>query len=111
MRIDEQKHGAVTVLRANGPIAGEDATDFALRLQRAAKETLGRLVIDASAIPFIDSEAIEAMLDTSEILGDMGGTLKICAANETLREVLDLTGVASSLEQFENISDAVRSFL
>ncbi len=111
MRIDEHKHGAVTVMRAHGPVAGEDAQDFSLRIQRAARETLGRLVIDASAIPFIDSAAIEAMLDASDILGDMGSTLKICAANETLREVLVLTGVASSIEQFETVSDAVRSFL
>ncbi len=111
MRIDEHKHGAVTVMRAQGPVAGEDAQDFAQRLQRAARDTLGRIVLDASAIPFVDSTALEAMLDASDILGDMGSTLRICAANETLREILDLTGIASSIEQFESVSDAVRSFL
>ena len=111
MRIDEHKHGAVTVMRAQGPVAGADAQDFAQRVQRATRETLGRLVLDASAIPFVDSSALEAMLDASDILGDMGSTLKICGANETLREVLDLTGIASSVEQFESVSDAVRSFL
>ena len=111
MQIDEQRHGGVTVLRARGAIAGEDASDYATRLDRVAREALGRIVLDMSGVPYVDSAALESILGTGDVLAGMGRSIKLCCVNETLREVLDLTGVGSSVEQFESVPDAVRSFL
>ncbi len=111
MQIDEQKHGAVTVLRPRGSVAGDDAKDFAQRLVRSVRESLGRVVLDASAVSFVDSLALEALLDAGDALEDMGQTLRLCGVSETVREVLELTGVAQSIEQYATVSDAVRSFL
>ncbi|MBX3316572.1 MAG: STAS domain-containing protein [Phycisphaeraceae bacterium] len=111
MKIDEQAHGAVTVIRPRGPIAQQDAAVFAAAVRGASQRTLGRLVIDASDVPFLDSKGLEAILDLADELADMGQSLRVCGVCETVREALDLTEILESLEQFEDVSSAVRSFL
>jgi anti-anti-sigma factor len=111
MDIVEQRQGAVTVLRPQGPLALDDAARFKRRAEEALGKSLGRFVIDASSIPYIDSEGLEVLVDLSELLGQSGHALKVCGTNETLREVFDLSDVASLFEHYEDVNTAVRSFL
>ena len=53
-------------------------------------KSMGRVMIDASAIPFVDSSGIEALVDLTDQLSQSGRALKLCAANDTLKEVLNL---------------------
>jgi anti-anti-sigma factor len=111
MEIDEQRQGAVTVLRPHGPLALDDALRFKRRVEDAVSKSLGRVVLDTSGIPYLDSRGLEALVDLSERLAESGQALKLCGANETLREVFDLADVSALFEQFEDVNTAVRSFL
>lgn len=111
MQIQEQKQGAVTVLRPIGPLTVEDAQGLRSRLMDVRKASMGRFVLDASAMPFIDSRGLEVLIETHDELSRSGQSLKVCGINETVREVLDLTDVASLVEHFEDAGSAVRSFL
>jgi anti-sigma B factor antagonist len=109
--IKEQKYGAVLVVRPEGPLKGDDAEAFKNRMTRALGESLGRCVVDASAIKFIDSKGLEALVEVNETVSQTGCLLKLCGANDTVREVLDLTQLASLFEQYDDLNSAVRSFL
>ena len=111
MEILEQRQGAVTVLKPLGPLSQEDAELFKKRLHDVLNKSLGRFVVDVSAVPYVDSLGLEAFVDVTEVLAQSGQALKVCAANDTLREVFDLTEIMSMLETFEDVNSAVRSFL
>lgn len=111
MDIHEQRHGAVTVLRPQGPLCLADAENFARRMEEVLARSLGRFVVDASAIPYIDSQGLESLVKATEELAQSGRSLRLCGANETLREVLDLTDLADKFEYYEDVNTAVRSFL
>ncbi|MEZ6234689.1 MAG: STAS domain-containing protein [Phycisphaerales bacterium] len=111
MEIDEQKQGAVTVLRPKGPLVEADAPVFAKRVREVVAGSLGRVVIDAKALPFLDSAGLETLVDLAEELGESGLTLRLCAVNETVREVFELTGTSGLFEYHEDSTAAVRSFL
>jgi anti-anti-sigma regulatory factor len=53
----------------------------------------------------------EALVEVTQELAPGGKTLKLCAVNETLQQVLELTDLASQFEQFEDANSAIRSFL
>ena len=99
------------VLKPMGPLCQDDADLFKQRMDDVLGKSLGRFVIDASAIPFVDSLGLEALVDVSEQLAKSGQSLKLCAPNDTLREVFDLTELTSRFETFEDVNSAVRSFL
>ena len=111
MEIKENKHGAVTVVKPVGPITRDDAEKLKERLTAISEKNLGRLVLDASSISFMDSRGLEVLAEVTDELAMSGQALKLCGLNEVLREVLDLTELASSVERFEDVNAAVRSFM
>ncbi|MBK9187889.1 MAG: STAS domain-containing protein [Phycisphaerales bacterium] len=111
MEIQEQRHGAVTVLKPQGPLCQADAEMFGKKLQEMLGRSLGRLVVDASAIAYVDSQGLEAMVQATDELAQSGRALHLCGAGDTLREVLDLTGLIERFELYEDVNAAVRSFL
>lgn len=111
MEIQEQKQGAVTVLKPVGPLCADDADGFRSRCVEATTRTLGRFVVDASAVPYADSRGLEVLLALSESLGQAGQSLKLCAATDTVREALELTELSQLFEHYEDVPAGVRSFL
>ena len=111
MEIQEQRQGAVAVLKPVGPLAGADAEHFRSRALQQASAALGRLVIDASGVPYMDSRGIESLMDVTDVLSEGGRALKLCAATETIREVIDLVGLTECFEFYADVNSGVRSFL
>ena len=111
MKINEQRQGAVTVLKPEGALVETCVGIFRQRIRTAFTESMGRFVIDMSAVPFVDSIGLEALVGLSEEMGRSGQTLRLCAANKTVREVLELTDLTSHFDHFEDANTAVRSFL
>jgi len=111
MEIQQQTHGAVTALKPLGPLTESDADQLKTALLEVRARSLGRLVLDLSSVPFVDSLGLEALLDVTEELSKSGQALKLSGENDVLREVLELTDLASSFEHYEDVNSAVRSFL
>lgn len=111
MNIQQQKYGAVTIVKPDGPLGDADAEQFKSFFLQVLKENLGRVVLDASGIPFVDSRGLEALVDVTNEMSRSGQWLKLCAVNRTVRQVLELTGLSSQFEHFEDPNSAVRSFL
>ncbi|MBN1513788.1 MAG: STAS domain-containing protein [Phycisphaerae bacterium] len=111
MEMQTQQRGAVIVVRPDGPLTVVEADSFKDRMAELMRENLGRVVVDASALPYVDSRGLESLAEVAQELAQSGKGLKVCAANETLRQVLDLTGLSTQFEHFEDANSAVRSFL
>jgi anti-anti-sigma factor len=111
MDIQETRQGAVTVLKPMGPLVQTDADQFRMRVSEVMGRSLGRFVVDASGVPYVDSRGLEALVDASEELGRAGQALRLCGTSDTVREVLDITDLGSLFEHFEDVNTGVRSFL
>ena len=111
MKIHEQHQGAVTVLKPDGPLLDSDAAIFKATATQVTKSSLGRVVIDLSAVPFVDSKGLEALVDVTEEMAQTGQSLKLCSTTKTVREVLELTELVSLFEHFDDVNSAIRSFL
>jgi len=106
-----QQRGAVIVVRPEGPLTVAEADGFRSRVSELIRENLGRVVVDASGLPYVDSRGLESLAEVAQELATTGKGLKVCAANDTIRQVLDLTGLSPHFEHFEDANAAVRSFL
>lgn len=109
--ITEQRQGAVMVLRPESPLVQDDAGAFSRRAAEVAGPAMGRVVVDLTNAPYIDSAGLEALLDLAELLEGRGQTLRLAGVSGTVREVLDLTGLLSRFEYYPDTNTAVRSFL
>jgi anti-sigma B factor antagonist len=111
MEIREHRQGAVLVLKPIGPLVSGDAEDFSLQMERASARNLGRVVVDISAMPYVDSKGLEALVTAAESMQAIGSALRLCGTNETVREVLEITELSAMFEHYSDAHDAARSFL
>ena len=104
--------GMMTYLAPSGPMSGDDRLT---PLQQAFDDCLGRwetqVVVDLSAVPLVQSRALEVLLDAQERFTKAGGWLRLSNANPLIREILRITGMAQSIASAEpgggNVAGAV----
>lgn len=111
MEIEELNYGAVAVVRPIGALTQDDAERLKTQMLEVRVKSLGRLVLDASNVPFIDSRGLEVLVEVSQQLTQTGQALKIAGVNDVLREVFELTELTCEFEHFADVNSAVRSFL
>lgn len=109
--IIEQRHGAVIVVKPDGPLVQDDAIALSEATLGKSRELLGRLAIDLSASPYIDSVGLETLLELADELDKCGQTLRLASVSATVREVLDLTDLTNRFEFHDDVNLAVRSYL
>lgn len=107
----EQRHGAVNVIKPNGPLVGEQAQAIVEQAVPQVRKMLGRVVIDMSGSPYVDSAGLEVLLDLADEMSRCGQTLRLASVSATVKEVLDLTDLTNRFEYYSDTNLAVRSFL
>ena len=111
MKVAIEQCGGVAVIKPEGPITWANAEEFKSETIESMDKNLGRIIVDASSISYVDSKGLGVLVELSQELGQRGKTLKLCQVNETVRQVIELTGLRPLFEHFEDINTAVRSFL
>jgi anti-anti-sigma factor len=111
MKIAQQQHGAVMLLKPDGPLTEPELPEFCGALRALLLSSMGRVVVEMSAVAFIDSPGLEALLDISDEQSAGGRCLKLCGVNKTVRQVLEITEIDSQFDLYEDVNSAVRSFL
>ena len=110
MEIQQQQQGVLAVLKPQGALIQADAEYFQKHLEEATIKNFGRVVVDLSAVPFIDGKGLEVLVESTEALANTGHALKLCGANQTVREALRLTELTPMFELFEDTGSGIRSF-
>ena len=80
-----------------------------MRLEELLRDSPGPFVVDMAKVTLLDSGALEELVEVTEKLIRSGKALVLVQANETVREVLELTEIASMFEQYDNLEAAVGS--
>jgi anti-anti-sigma factor len=111
MKIDVHRMGSVTVVSPRGAIAQDDVDEFEATTENARKKTNGRIVIDLSQVPYFDSRGVEVLWDLTDRQREAGHTMRVAAAPELCREILELTRISEHLDLFDSPESAVRSLL
>lgn len=111
MKIDRQSCGTVDVFSPIGTLVDDEAEKFAKFLTERLRSPNHRFVINLSEVPYMDSVALEGLANAAAELDVRSMRLRLVSVPPTCREILELTGISSTLEFFEDAEQAVRSFL
>ncbi|MFQ5489718.1 MAG: STAS domain-containing protein [Phycisphaerae bacterium] len=111
MKLDRSKIGTVEVLSPQGVLADEDGCEFSALLKERLSGANPRLVVSLQEVPYMDSAALDGLVEAADEMVGRGARLKLVAVSPTCREILELTGLAGRFQFFEDPNDAVRSFL
>jgi anti-sigma B factor antagonist len=99
--------GACSVVRLDGEA---DLTSTSLRDALSAEVAAGRprlLLVDASALRFIDSAAVQMIVAAHRVFRRDGGTLALLNPSHSVARVLSLTGVDEVITVYDSVDEAI----
>ncbi len=111
MKIEALKMGSVDVIVPLGPLVDKDATEFGNILREKLHVTKPHVVVSLQHVPYMDSVALETLVLVSEDLAECAEELKLAQVPQICREVLELTGTTHYFRIFNEVEDAVKSYL
>ncbi|MEM1068828.1 MAG: STAS domain-containing protein [Planctomycetota bacterium] len=104
------RHGAVTVVHPTGPLRSDSMIDWNEQLDAMLSGGLPYVVVDLTETPLIDGSGLEWLVDLDDVCCRRGGCLRVCGAGELSRDILRITAVGSTIQQFDDLTSALGSF-
>jgi anti-anti-sigma factor len=102
------REDGVAVLAADGRINLVTAPDLRREVQRVVEEGHARVALDLSAVEFIDSSGLGALVSGLKTARTAGGDLRLAAATDQVTSVLRLTNLDRILRVYPSSLDAYR---
>ncbi|MDQ6834821.1 MAG: STAS domain-containing protein [Actinomycetota bacterium] len=96
----------VRVFRVAGEVDFDVAPELKKRLIGRVDAGDRQLIVDLSAVAFIDSTAIGVLVATLKRLRDAGGSLLVVCDNEDIRSIFETVGLESVIPLHRSDEDA-----
>jgi len=97
------------LLHIQGRLDAVTAPTLKAHLKRLVEERCVQLVLDFSAVPFIDSSGLAALVSGLKIIRESGGALKLAGLTRQTRVVFELTLLDRIFEFYDSVEAAVAS--
>jgi anti-sigma B factor antagonist len=111
MELTTREEGDITILTVTGDLViGEPETTFKKTITRLLEEGRVNLLVDLSAVGFLDSSGLGALVRALMLAQKEGGSAKLLHAGPQVRKLLQLTKLDSVFEIHEDLEAAVSSF-
>jgi len=112
VEIRSEQIGAVTVLTVDGALTVDHGVAGLASVIRESMATgRSRLVLDLSAVEFMDSLGLEALLAANTTVEKCGGRLALASLKPRLKRLIEITRIGEILETHEDRAAAVDSLL
>lgn len=101
------EQGAFTIVSPQQRLDTGTAPEVQAELAELLDRGVRHLVVDLSEVAYVGSAGLRVLLATAKRLRAMGGELRVCALNETVQEVFEISGFCDLLPVFGRAADAV----
>ncbi len=105
-----ERRGGVTVIRPNRPLQRDSIENLNEEVVDAVRSGVPMVVVNLAETPLIDGAGLEWLLNLDEHCCERGGSVCLCSANELCCDILRITGVGPSMQQFTDLTSALGSF-
>ncbi len=110
MNITAETHGHAVILNLEGELNEDSLSVFdeAVSHYFTRREAVD-LILNLARVQFIDSAALERLVDLHDTLQENLGQLKLARPEDNVRQILELTRLNGSLPVFDDVPEAVKS--
>jgi anti-anti-sigma factor len=107
MEINDERIGQTCVVTAKGRLDGGASAAFAERVGGLITSPNPKLLIDFAGVDFVTSAGLRALLQLVKKVKAAGGSFALCAVQDPVREVLDITGFTGMFSVHAARADAL----
>ena len=110
MSIKMECEGRVAIVKVKGELTDDSLRALQEAVAQQHQETdVVDVILDMTESPFIDSSALEYLLDLKDSLVDKLGVVKLVGCDENVRTILRITRLADDFEQFDDVEAATET--
>jgi serine/threonine-protein kinase RsbW len=110
MNITTRARNDVTVVAFAGNLDSNTSPEAQQALDAVLAGGGKKIVVDFSALDYISSAGLRVLLGTAKRLSGVGGALRLFGLNETVREVLEISGFSTILALYPSEDQALDRF-
>jgi anti-sigma B factor antagonist len=111
MELETREDGDITILTVTGDLViGEAESTFKKTVMQLLEEGRVNLLVDLSAVGFLDSSGLGALVRALTQSQKEGGQTKLLNAGPQIRKLLQMTKLDSVFEIHDDMEAAVSSF-
>ena len=108
--INVESFKRVDVVTVTGRIDSSNASELDTALQSLLNNNRHNIVVDLSNVNYMSSAGLRAIVSALRETKRSGGDLRLAMPSERVIEVLELSGLSTLFEQFDDLTHAVGSF-
>ena len=108
MEIEQRMAGSVAVVALHEKFDTATAPQAGDALATLIHNGAQRIVVDMSDVPYMSSAGLRILLHTAKRLRAAGGELRVCALNDAVQEVFEISGFDTLLPVFDSQAEAIR---
>ena len=110
MNINAEIYGHAVILNLRGDLTEDTLTGFKETADHhlAGKDVID-LILNMEKVPFVDSAALECLLDLQDRLAERLGQVRLVKCDENLRKILEITRLEAAFEVFEDVTLAIKA--
>jgi anti-anti-sigma factor len=107
VRVHVTQHAGHAVVRPSGELDTASAQELGEAIRLGFEKGLPLVVLDLSAVTFIDSTATSALLQENSAANEQGLSLRLAAPSAPVTRVLAMLGVDDVLDMRATVEDAL----
>lgn len=110
MDIELRNEGRITIVAPHQKLDTGTAPMAGQTLSTLVGQGARRIVVDFTDVAYVSSAGLRILLAAAKQLRAMGGELRVCALNDSVQEVFEISGFNTLLPVFASAADAIREF-
>ena len=110
MQISVKSVKKVKVLNLEGKLDTQSSPEAEEHLTRLINAGETRILINLENLDYISSSGLRVLLVVAKRLKSAGGELRICSANDFVKEVFEISGFATIFRTLETEAEALKDF-
>ena len=107
MQILEEKQDDINIYKLSGRLDSNTSPDLEKRLDDALENGTTKMVADFENLDYISSAGLRVILKTSKALKRSQGTFVLCAMQDYVREIFEISGFDTFLPIVPSIEEAL----
>ena len=110
MNVTAESYGQAVVLNCKGELTADSLEAFRHAVEHQLREPQVRdLVLNFEEVPFVDSAALEYLLDLQEQLAERMGQVKLAKLDENVAKILEITRLEGLFERFDDLAEVIKT--
>lgn len=100
----------VTVFELNGRFDAHTANSLRQLLEPATSQPAAQIVVDLTAVSFVDSTALATLVQGMKRSRQQGGDVRLCGLAQSVRIIFELTRLDRAFDIYARPDAAIQSF-